>query len=369
MKLLANLGLLLLLVLAMGAVATATVWTWRPDLVEAVDARWTSVHVDGVRQRLSALRALSRTDRDEAIEELEVLTDELRSYRKADRRFQVRCEALRLLADLHFDAGDLDSARETGEELLQQNENDVTGRLWFGRRLCAAESTRRQGFEVLEKLFSRLPELGAIARVYHDCARAAGEDALAADVLVRHLERALRPEQSLEGVTRRWRVWWSPDGEWSAERRLDVAALRYGAITAVGFELPEAARFLRLDPPARSHLAYGAPRLAVLEDDRPIRIPIPPGGLRRSGLHIDDDSLYVQGDSDPWVIVPLPEAHRDRPLRGRFVVQADRLPLWIGEAASTPAARAAISILPDSSRVRARAEEARAQLASLSGAR
>ncbi|MEC8495654.1 MAG: hypothetical protein VXZ39_12050, partial [Planctomycetota bacterium] len=108
MKLLANLGLLLLLVLAMGAVATATVWTWRPDLVEAVDARWTSAHVDGVRQRLSALRALSRTDRDEAIEELEVLTDELRSYRKADRRFQVRCEALRLLADLHFDAGDLD---------------------------------------------------------------------------------------------------------------------------------------------------------------------------------------------------------------------------------------------------------------------
>ncbi len=369
MKLLANLGLLLLLVLAMGAVATAAVWTWRPELVEAVDARWTSAHTDSVRQRLSALRVLSRTDRDAAVRGLEVLARELRSYRKADRRFPARCEALRLLADLHFEAGDLDAARETGEELLQQNENDVSGRLWFGRRLCAAESTRQQGFEVLEELFSRLPELGAIARVYHDRARAAGDDALAADVLVRHLERSLRPEQSLEGVTREWQVWWSPDGEWSAERRVDVAALRYGAITAVGFELPEAARFLRLDPPARSHLAYGAPRLAILEDDRPIAVPIPDDDLQSSGLHLDDDFLYVEGDPDPWMIVPLPEAHRDRPIRGRFVVRADRLPLWIGEAASSPAARAAISKLPEGSRARVRADEARAQLASLSGAR
>lgn len=369
MKLLANLGLLLLLVLAMGAAATAAVWTWRPDLVEAVDARWTSAHTDGVRQRLAALRALSATDRDEAVRGLERLTGELRSYRKADRRFPVRCQALKLLADLRFDGDDLDAAQEAGEELLEQNENDVSARLWFGRRLCAAKSTRQRGFEVLQELFSRLPELGAIARVYHDCARDAGEDALAANVLVRHLERALRPEQSLEGVTRPWQVWWSPDGEWSAERRIDVEALRYGAITAVGFEFPEAARFLRLDPPAGSHLAYGMPRLAVLEDDRPIGIPIPVDGLQKSGLLIDEDSLHVQGSSDPWMIVPLPEAHRDRPIRGRFVVHADRLPLWIGEAASSPAARAAISSLPESSRVRLRADEARAQLATLSGAR
>lgn len=369
MKLLANLGLLLLLVLAMGAAATAAVWTWRPDLVEAVDVRWTNAHTDGVQQRLAALRELSQTDREGAAGELEVITDELRSYRKADRRFPLRCEALRLLADLHFDAGDPESARRVGEELLEQNENDVSGSLWLGRRLCAAESTRAQGFEILEELFSRLPELGAIARVYHDCACAAGEDALAADVLVRHLDRALRPEQSLEGVTGEWQIWWSPDGQWTEERRIDAAALRYGAITAVGFEFPEAARFLRLDPPAGSHLAYGLPRLAVLENDRPIGIPIPADGLQTNGLHLDADSLYVQGDPDPWVIVPLPEAHRDRPIRGRFVVQADRLPLWIGEAAARPATRAAISSLPEGSRVRVRADEARAQLSSVSGTR
>ena len=110
-------------------------------------------------------------------------------------------------------------------------------------------------------------------------------------------------------------------------------------------------------------------RLAVLEDDRPIGIPIPVDGLQKSGLLIDEDSLHVQGSSDPWMIVPLPEAHQDRPIRGRFVVHADRLPLWIGDAASSPAARAAISSLPESSRVRLRADEARAQLATLSGAR
>ena len=86
-----------------------------------------------------------------------------------------------------------------------------------------------------------------------------------------------------------------------------MEALRYGAITAVGFEFPEAARFLRLDPPAGSHLAYGMPRLAVLEDDRPIGIPIPVDGLQKSGLLIDEDSLHVQGSSDPWMIVPSPK--------------------------------------------------------------
>lgn len=369
MKLLANLGLTLLLVLALGAVATAAVWTWYPELVHTADAKWTGHHTGIVQQRLGQLRALSKTDRDAAISGLEDLTDELRVSLKADRRYPIRRQALQLLADLRFDAGDVDGAKAIGEEILENYENDVGGRLWLGRRLCAHESTRARGLEIFEDLFARLPELGVITRAYHDCALAAGDDALAADVLVRHLDRALRPEQSLEGINGIWQVWWSQDGTWAKERRVDVKALRYGQITAIGFEIPEAAGFLRLDPPVRSHLAYGTPRLGVFEGERPIEIPIPVAELKTNGLHLDLESMVVEGDADPWVILPLPEAHRSKPLRGRFVFQADRLPLWIGEAASSPAMRAATAALPADSRARASLEQARDQYAAHQAAR
>lgn len=369
MKLLANLGLTLLLVLALGAVATAAVWTWYPELVHSKDAKWTGHHTWIVEKQLQELRTLSKTDRSAAISGLEALTDELRVSLKADRRYPIRRQALQLLADLRFDTDDVDGARRIGEEILENYENDVGGRLWLGRRLCAHEKTRARGLEIFEDLFARLPELGVIARAYHDSALAAGDGALAANVLVRHLDRALRPEQSLEGITGIWQVWWSQDGSWANERRVDVKALRYGEVTAIGFEIPEAASLLRLDPPVRSHLAYSTPRFGIFEGELPVEIPIPVDELKTNGLHLDLESMIVEGDADPWVVLPLPEAHRSKPLRGRFVFQADRLPLWIGEAASSPALRAATAALPTDSRAKASLLRARDQYAAHQAAR
>lgn len=363
MKVLANLGLLLLLALSLGAVATAAIWTWFPEVVAKADSAWVWHHTGAIDERLVQLRELAGTDRGAAIAGLEDLAGDLRASLKGDRRYGTRRQVLRLLADLQFDAGDPEGARATGDELLDNYENDVGIQLWFARRLCDHESTRPRGLEVLEGLFARLPELGVVARAYHECALRAGDGALAADVLVRHLDRALRPEQSLEGTTGIWQVWWSQDGSWSGDRRVDVQALRYGDITAIGFELPSAASVLRLDPPVRSHLAYSTPRLGVFEGPQPIEIPIPSEGLKTHGMHLGPDSLLVAGSADPWVVIPLPAEHHDAPLRGRFVFVADRLPLWIGAAASTPAMRARAEALPAGSRARTALERARARYA------
>lgn len=362
MKVLANLGLLLLLVLALGAVGTAAVWRFSPELVETADQKWVGHHTGAPLQKLSELRALAKTDRKAALAGLETLTAELRTALKADNRYPIRRRALMLQAELLFAEKDLERARATADEMLEHYANDVGMRLWLCGQLCAHGETRADGLAHLDEIYQRVPELGVVARNYHDAALKGGDEALAQDVLVRHLDRALRTEQSLIGVTAPWQIWWSADGTWSTERRIDVTALRYGNITAVPFELPEAATTLRLDPPASSHLAYGTPRLGVFEGQVPAEIPIPDAGLKASDMHMDSKVLLVDGARDPWIQIPLPAEHTGKPLRGRFVFTADHDPVWLCEAAATPTMRAAASGLPEDSRARKRLETARATL-------
>ena len=334
MKLLANLGLLLLLVLAMGAVATAAVWTWRPDLVEAVDARWTSAHTDGVRQRLAALRALSATDRDEAVRGLERLTGELRSYRKADRRFPVRCQALKLLADLHFDGDDLDAARRP-EERSCSSRTRTTSAPGSG---SAAGSARR-----------RAPDSGG-SRSSRSCSPGSPSWARSPVSITTARVTQVRTRWPRTSSSATWSARCGPS---SPSRGVTAPGRSGGVRTASG---PRSAgstwRPCATDVIGRR---LRVPRGGPLPAARPSRGQ-PPGlrdaPPRRPGGRPADRDPHPggwpseerphrrglpprPGQPDPWMIVPLPEAHRDRPIRGRFVVQADRLPS--GSAKRPPA--------------------------------
>lgn len=343
MKLLANLGLALLFVLALAAVGTAAVWKYAPQYVKIVDDKWVGHHTGKVRRTIVALREESKTDPDAAVRGLQELRESLEGYEKADRRYPLRRQALRLLADIHFDQKDLAGAEQVGVELVGLDKNDVGTRLWFGRRLCGHKPTLEHGLKVLGSLFEMLPESGVVARAYVECLSAADQPERSAAALVKHANRMLRPEQSLEGVSGGWQLWWSSDGSFAKERRVDIQALRYGDITALAFELPEKATTLRLDPPRGSRLAYSNPRLGLVVGGGQVEVPIPEEDLKLSDMYLGKDALYTVGGPDPWATIPLPAEHQGEPLRGRFVFKADRLPLWIGEAAGSPAVRGLIT--------------------------
>lgn len=364
MKILAHVGLALLLLVSLGAVATAVAWTSFPGAVADIDARLVARHTAAIDERLAELRELAAEDRSAAIAGLEALRSELSGVELGNRRFPARTRALRLLGELRFDEGSLEAAMDVGAELLDTGPNDLTAHVWLGRRATAHFGTRTRGFEVLDALFQRLPESAAVARAYHECALAAGEDGRAADVLVRHLDRALRREQSMEGVAGVWHVWWADGGGLAPERRIEARAQAQGGAVTVAFELPGPARQIRVDAPGGSRLAFGAPRLLARVGGREVEVPLTGEDVRSRQMHLDRSSLYTTGEPDPWFVAPLPEEARGAPLRGRLVLRADRYPLWVGAAASTEAARAAAERLPRGSSARVRLREAREQFAS-----
>jgi len=364
MKILAHIGLALLLLVSLGAVATAVAWTAYPGLVADVDARLVARHTSAIEERLAGLRELAPEDRSAAITGLEELRRELEGVEFGGRRFSARTRVLRLLGDLHFDERSLDAAMDVGDELLDCSPNDVAAPVWLGRRATAHAATAARGLEVLDSLFQRLPESASVARAYHECAIAAGDDARAADVLVRHLDRALRREQSMEGAGGVWQVWWGDGGGWAPAQRVDARALAQGRAVTVAFELPGPARQLRIDAPGGSRLAFGAPHLLVRSGGREVEVPIAGEGVTSHQMHLDRNAVITTGEPDPWFVTPLPEEVRGAPLRGRLALRADRYPLWVGAAASTDAARAAARRLPAGSRARARLVEAREQFAS-----
>jgi len=351
MKILANLGLAALFVLAIAAAGTAAVWKYAPEYIKVADERWVGYHTGKVRRAIVALREESKTDPKAAISDLEDLRVALDGYEKADRRYPLRRQALRLLADLHFNQGELEAAESAGAELVALDRNDIGTRLWFGKRLSHHQPTLERGIAELGSLFNMLPEAGVVARTYVESLRAVDRPEESAAALIKHTSRMLRPEQSFESAGAKWQVWWSLDGSLVKERRIDVEPLRYGDITAIGFELPEKAAILRLDPPMNSRLAYGAPRLGLFLDGGQIEVPIPSDELKLSDMYMGKDALYTFGAADPWVTMPVPAEHQGAPLHGRFVFKAERLPLWIGEAATEPAAQRLIDELGPTSEV------------------
>ncbi len=351
MKILANLGLAALFVLALAAVGTAAVWKFAPQYVQLADEKWVGHHTGKVRRAIVGLREQSKTDPKGAIAGLEDLTASLTDYEKADRRYGLRRQALRLLADLHFNQKQLDEAAAAGSTLIGLDKNDIGTRLWFGQRMCDHGPTLERGLSELEALFNMLPEAGVVARTYIKCLTAADRPEDAGAALVKHATRMLRPEQAFEQVGGTWQLWWSADGAFAKERRIDIKALRYGEITALGFELPEKAAFLRLDPPMNSRLGYSAPRLGIFVDGGQLEVPIPEGELKLNEMYMGKDALYTMGARDPWVSMPVPTEYQDAPLHGRFVLKADRLPLWIGEAAGSPAVQNMIADLGPGSSV------------------
>lgn len=342
MKILANLGLALLFVLALAAVGTAVVWKYAPQYVKIADDKWVGHHTGKVRRAIVALREESKSDSGAAVRGLRELRVSLAGYEKADRRYPLRRQALRLLADIQFSQNEFEDAEDIGGELVGLDKNDIGTRLWFGRRLCAHKPTLEHGLQVLGSLFDMLPESGVVARAYFECLSAADRPEQAAAALVKHATRMLRAEQAFEGVGKVWQLWWSSDDSFAKERCVDIEALRYGDITAIGFELPDKATRLRLDPPGRSRLAYSNPRMGLFTDGGSVEVPIPVGELQLSDMFVGKDSLYTFGKPDPWFTMPVPAEFQGAPMRGRFVFKADQLPLWIGEAAGRPAVQGLI---------------------------
>ena len=201
---------------------------------------------------------------------------------------------------------------------------------WFGRRLCAAKSTRA-GVRGPRGAVLQAPRAGSDRPRHTTTARAPPvrtrwpRTSSSATSTAR-----CGPSSPSRGSPGSGRSGGARTASGPRSAASTSAALRYGAITAIGFEFPEAARFLRLDPPAGSHLAYGLPRLAVLEGERPDRDPHPgrwPPDERpppRRGLPVRPGRPRSLGDRSPARSAPRPSPSAGASSSGRPASSLDR---------------------------------------------
>lgn len=334
MKYFVHLGLALLLVLTIAAMATAAVWNFAPELVQRVDNKWVTWHTSTIQNRIDELREQSKIAPQKAARGLEALRRDLSGYEKADRRYPLRRRALRLLADLYFTRERPEDAEPVGGELVKLDKNDIGTRLWYGVRLSNYGTTEERGLKELRQLFEMVPEAGVLARSYVEALIRLDEPRLAARALSKHVERALRPDQSMEALEGSWQVWWSSSSEFERNQSVLVQAQEQGGSLQLQFDIPEGAKTIRLDPPPRSRFASGAHRATLDRNGvlEPWTIPMDKVALH--DMFMDEAMAYTFGDVDPYVTIPLPTELQRTNFKVRLELDLNRLPHWIGKAAA-----------------------------------
>lgn len=297
-------GLLTRIILVIGfflAIGTLLLWQFGEKWINRFDAYIINKYQEYYELRLSeAVTEISnKTEEGQIL--LEQLINDLDGIQKRDRLEHLKRSAFAKMVKTLKATGKRDQALAWAERWTKFDGLDLYAQLELSRLLYDIPERRKEGLELLDDLYRKLPESSLIAGEHAKRLYESG-DMVGAFLSVYNIYQI---QDSLSGHF--WQIFWDTGLGFNESQRKDVMPLvdANGNLT-ISIEILRGVKKLRIDPPISSRIVISDPKLIRNDSGQDHVLNICNESLGLSEMTHNGMELITTGGNDPYFYWTLP---------------------------------------------------------------